>query len=110
VSHNSRALQGIGSNNRISVYFDATITDEYACFSVYDHTFIPAHFGDPAAEYDSLMNSVAMWDVAAQRQVEISVPDAAQFIQYLTTRDISKTKVVWESHDSWTNLSALDSD
>jgi glycine cleavage system aminomethyltransferase T len=56
------------------------------------------------------MNSVAMWDVAAQRQVEISVPDAAQFIQYLTTRDISKTKVVWESHDSWTNLSALDSD
>jgi glycine cleavage system aminomethyltransferase T len=72
---------------------DATITDEFACFSVYNHTFIPAYFGDPEAEYDSLMNGVAMCDVAAQRQVEISGPDAAQFIQYLTTRDISKTKV-----------------
>jgi len=54
---------------------------------------IPAHFGDPQAEYESLMNGVAMWDVAAQRQVEISGPDAAQLIQYLTTRDMSKTKV-----------------
>lgn len=55
--------------------------------------FIPAHFGDPAAEYESLINGVAMWDVAAQRQVEISGPDAAELVQYLTTRDISKTKV-----------------
>ncbi|MDE0782610.1 MAG: hypothetical protein OSB34_05430 [Planktomarina sp.] len=69
--------------------------DEFAYFSVYNHTFTPAHFGDPATDYDSLMNSVAMRDVAAQREVEISGPDAAQFIQYLMTRDISKTKLVW---------------
>jgi glycine cleavage system aminomethyltransferase T len=84
---------GIGPNNRKSVYFDATVADGVACFSVYNHMFIPAHFGEPEAEYDSLMNGVAMWDVAAQRQVEIIGPDAANLVQYLTTRDITKTKV-----------------
>jgi glycine cleavage system aminomethyltransferase T len=84
---------GIGPNNRKSVYFDATVADGVACFSVYNHMFIPAHFGDPEAEYDGLMNGVAMWDVAAQRQVEIAGPDAAKLVQYLTTRDITKTKI-----------------
>ncbi len=84
---------GIGPNNRKSVYFDATVADGVACFSVYNHMFIPAHFGNPDAEYDSLMNGVVMWDVAAQRQVEISGPDAAHLIQYLTTRDIRKTTI-----------------
>lgn len=84
---------GIGPNNRKSCYFDATVADGVQAFSVYNHMFIPAHFGDPEAEYDRLMHGVAMWDVAAQRQVEINGPDAATLIQYLTTRDMAKTKV-----------------
>jgi glycine cleavage system aminomethyltransferase T len=84
---------GIGPNTRKSVYFDATIAAGVASFSVYNHMLIPAHFGDPQAEYDSLMTGVAMWDVAAQRQVEISGPDARALIQYLTTRDLSKTRI-----------------
>lgn len=84
---------GIGPNNRKSPFFDATVADGVASFSVYNHMFIPAHFGDSAAEYDSLMNGVAMWDVAAQRQVEITGPDAMRLIQYLTTRDMAKTRV-----------------
>ncbi|KIN79610.1 glycine cleavage T C-terminal barrel domain-containing protein [Sulfitobacter mediterraneus] len=84
---------GIGPNNRKSVYFDATVADGVACFSVYNHMLIPAHFGNPQAEYDSLMNGVTIWDVAAQRQVEVSGPDAARLIQYLTTRDIIKSKI-----------------
>lgn len=84
---------GIGPNIRKSVYFDAVLADGVSSFSVYNHMLIPATFGNPQAEYDSLMTGVAMWDVAAQRQVEISGPDAAQLIQYLTTRDVSKTKI-----------------
>ncbi|SFA73057.1 aminomethyltransferase [Poseidonocella pacifica] len=84
---------GIGPNIRKSVYFDATVADGVAGFSVYNHMYIPAHFGNPEAEYDSLMNGVAMWDVAAQRQIEISGPDAGRLIQFLTTRDMSKTKI-----------------
>jgi glycine cleavage system aminomethyltransferase T len=84
---------GIGSNNRKSVYFDATVADGVKSFSVYNHMFIPAHFGNPGAEYDSLMNGVVMWDVGAQRQVEITGRDAGQLVQYLTTRDMKKTKI-----------------
>jgi glycine cleavage system aminomethyltransferase T len=92
--NNQMAFQiGIGPNNRKSVYFDATVADGVKSFSVYNHMLIPAHFGDTQAEYNSLMNGVAMWDVAAQRQVEISGPDAARLIQYLTTRDMTKTKI-----------------
>lgn len=55
--------------------------------------YIPAQFGDPDGEYKRLTEGVAMWDVAAQRQVEIIGPDAMALMQYLTTRDIRKTKI-----------------
>ena len=60
---------GIGPNIRKSAYFEATVRDGVKSFSVYNHMYIPGHFGDPDAEYDRLPNGVAMWDVAAQRQV-----------------------------------------
>ena len=84
---------GIGSNIRKSPYFDATVLDGVSCFSVYNHMYIPAHFGDPIGEYKRLCEGVAMWDVSAQRQVEMAGPDAMKLVQHLTTRDISKTKI-----------------
>ena len=84
---------GICPNNRKSVYFDATIEDGVTCFLVYNHIFILAYFDVSDAEYDSLINGVVIWDVAAQRQVEISGSDAGWLIQYLTTRDLGDTKV-----------------
>ncbi|UYV38048.1 glycine cleavage system protein T [Rhodobacteraceae bacterium D3-12] len=98
---------GIGPNIRKSAYFDATVRDGVHSFSVYNHMYIPAHFGDPDAEYDRLLNGVAMWDVAAQRQVQLSGPDAGRLAQYLTPRDLSKTKVGQGryvplcDHDGW---------
>jgi hypothetical protein len=61
----------IGPNIRTSPYFEATVADGVRSFSVYNHMAIPGHFGDPDAEYDRLLNGVAMWDVAAQRQVQL---------------------------------------
>ena len=84
---------GIGSNIRKSPYYEKTVSDGVACFSVYNHMYIPANFGDPAGEYARLTQGVAMWDVAAQRQVEIAGPDAMAIMQYLTTRDIGSTKI-----------------
>jgi len=84
---------GIGSNIRKSPYFDATVADGVQSFSVYNHMYIPAHFGDPQAEYERLINGVAMWDVGAQRQVELLGPDAAQLVQYICARDISDTAI-----------------
>lgn len=98
---------GIGPNIRKSAYFDATVRDGVQSFSVYNHMYIPAHFGDPEAEYTRLLNGVAMWDVAAQRQVQLAGSDAARLAQYLTPRDLSKTKVGQGryvpicDHDGW---------
>ncbi|MBI1386689.1 MAG: glycine cleavage system protein T [Rhizobiales bacterium] len=84
---------GIGSNIRKSAYFDATVRDGVRCFSVYNHMFIPGHFGDPDGEYDRLLKGVVMWDVAAQRQVELRGPDAGALAQYLTPRNLAGTRI-----------------
>lgn len=98
---------GIGPNLRKSAYFDATVRDGVRSFSVYNHMLIPGHFGDPEKEYDRLINGVAMWDVAAQRQVQLDGPDAGKLAQYLTPRNLNKTKVGQGryvplcDHDGW---------
>ena len=83
----------IGCNVRKSPYFDATVADGVASFSVYNHMFAPANFGDPEGEYRALLDSVVMWDVACERQVELAGPDAERLMRYLTPRDISGTRI-----------------
>lgn len=83
----------VGSNLRKSPYFDATVSHGVASFSVYNHMLIPAHFGNPENEYYQLVNNVVMWDVAGERQVQLSGPDAEQLARYLTTRDISDVTI-----------------
>jgi len=83
----------IGCNIRKSPYFDATVADGVKSFSVYNHMFAPSHFGDPEGEYRALIDNVVMWDVACERQVELSGPDAEKLMRYLTTRDISSIAV-----------------
>jgi len=79
----------IGCNVRKSPFFDAAVADGVKSFSVYNHMFAPAHFGDPEGEYRALIDNVVMWDVACERQVELAGPDAEQLMCYLTTRDIT---------------------
>ena len=83
----------VGPNLRKSPYFDATVADGVQSFSVYNHMYLPAHFGKPQLEYRSLVEGVVMWDVGAQRQVEISGADAAGLLQYLCARDIENTQI-----------------
>jgi aminomethyltransferase len=54
---------------------------------------MPTSYGDNVQDYWSLVNDVTLWDVACQRQVEISGPDAFRFIQFLTPRDMSRCEV-----------------
>ncbi len=78
----------IGARVRKSPYFDKTIEDGVTSFSVYNHMYMPTGYGDPLAEYDRLINGVAMWDVAVERQVSLKGPDAEKLARYLTTRDL----------------------
>ena len=84
---------GFGTQIRKSPYFDATVRWGATGFSVYNHMYIPRDFGDPAQNFWNLINDAILCDVAVERQVEISGPDAAAFVQRLTPRDLSKLAV-----------------
>lgn len=81
---------GFGTQIRTSPYFDATVRWGATGFSVYNHMYIPRDFGDPEQNFWNLVNDAILCDVAVERQVEITGPDAARFMQMLTCRDLSK--------------------
>ncbi|MEL7430233.1 MAG: glycine cleavage T C-terminal barrel domain-containing protein [Pseudomonadota bacterium] len=83
----------IGARVRKSPYFDKTIEEGVSSFSVYNHMYMPTGYGDPAAEYDRLINGVAMWDVGVERQVLIKGDDAQELVRYLTTRDLKEINI-----------------
>ncbi len=84
---------GFGTQIRKSPYFDATVRWGAQGFSVYNHMYIPRDFGDPEQNFWNLVNDAILCDVAVERQVEITGPDAAEFMQLLTPRDLSKCAV-----------------
>ncbi|NEK24892.1 glycine cleavage system protein T [Sulfitobacter sp. JBTF-M27] len=84
---------GFGTQIRKSPYFDATVRWGAKGFSVYNHMYIPRDFGDPEQNLWNLVNEAILCDVAVERQVEIIGPDAAEFVQMLTPRDLSKMAV-----------------
>ncbi len=84
---------GFGTQIRKSPYFDATVRWGAQGFSVYNHMYIPRDFGNPEQNFWNLVNDAILCDVAVERQVEITGPDAAKFTQMLTPRDLSKMAV-----------------
>jgi glycine cleavage system aminomethyltransferase T len=78
---------------RKSPYFWKSREHGVAAYSVYNHTYHPRHYGDPVDEYWALLNGVTLWDVGVERQVEISGPDAFDFTNMLTPRDLTKCAV-----------------
>ncbi|MEL7544108.1 MAG: glycine cleavage system protein T, partial [Pseudomonadota bacterium] len=80
---------GISPRIRKSPFFNSTVKAGAATFTVYNHMYMPTSYGDPLREYDRLINGVSMWDVAAERQVELAGPDAAKLAQYFTPRNLS---------------------
>ena len=79
----------IGSRIRKSPFYAATVAAGANEFTVYNHMYMPTSYGDPDAEYCRLTETVALWDVAVQRPVEINGADAASLTQYLSARDLT---------------------
>jgi len=84
---------GFGTQIRKSPYFDSTVKWGAAGFSVYNHMYIPRDFGNPEQNFWNLIEKSILCDVAVERQVEITGPDAYKFTQLLTPRDLSKLAV-----------------
>lgn len=78
---------------RRGAFLDAAYRHGCRKFSVYNRTYISATFSDPLTEYWNVVNNVAIWPVMGERQVEVTGPDAAAFVQHLTPRNMGKCKV-----------------
>ena len=84
---------GFGTQIRKSPYFDSTVKWGATGFSVYNHMYIPRDFGSPEKNFWNLIEKSILCDVAVERQVEITGPDAYKFTQLLTPRDLSKLAI-----------------
>ena len=81
----SRRLRGTPYTSRIE-------KQGATAYTVYNHMLLPAAFGSVEDSYHHLKEHVQVWDVAAERQVEISGKDSAKLVQLMTCRDLSKSK------------------
>ncbi len=82
-----------GARLRRSPFFDATQRYGARGYTVYNHMLFPIAFGDLEEEYWHLVNHVTLWDVAVERQVEITGPDAFAFTNLLTPRELAHCAV-----------------
>jgi len=78
---------------RKSPYFYASGRHGVEAYSVVNHQYHPRRYGDPVEEYWALVNDVTLWDVGAERQVEVTGPDAFEFVNMLTMRDLSGLEI-----------------
>ena len=62
-------------------------------YTSYNHMLLPAAFGSLEDSYRHLKENVQVWDVAGERQVEISGKDSGKLVQLMTCRDLSKSKI-----------------
>ena len=81
----SRRLRGTPYTSRIE-------KQGVTAYTIYNHMLLPAAFGSTEESYHHLKEHVQIWDVAAERQVEISGKDSAKLVQLMTCRDLSKSK------------------
>lgn len=57
-------------------------------YTVYNRMLLPTVFEDVESDYHHLKSHVQVWDVSAERQVELNGPDASKLMQILTPRDL----------------------
>ncbi len=78
---------------RSSPYTSRIEKQGVTAYTTYNHMLLPSAFGPLEESYYHLKENVQIWDVAAERQVEISGKDSAKLVQLMTCRDLSKSKV-----------------
>ena len=78
---------------RSTIYSSRIEKQGVTSYTIYNHMLLPAGFeGSLEETYNHLKNHVQVWDVAAERQIEIRGKDAYQLVQLMTCRDLSKAK------------------
>jgi glycine cleavage system aminomethyltransferase T len=78
---------------RRSPYFEATVRAGAKAYDVYNHTLLPGYYVDPDEEYGALLEGVVIWDVGAERTIEIRGRDADRLVDMITCRDLTRCAV-----------------
>tara|TARA_B100000945_G_scaffold255056_1_gene212202 strand:- start:2041 stop:3150 length:1110 start_codon:yes stop_codon:yes gene_type:complete len=78
---------------RSTPYTDRIEAQGVSSYTVYNHMLLPSSFKSIEYDYHHLKEFVQVWDVAAERQVEITGKDSAKLVQLMTCRDLSKSKI-----------------
>jgi len=65
--------------------------------TVYNRMYHPRGYvrpedGGAMVEYDALVNHVTMWNVAVERQIQVTGPDAEAFVNHVVTRDVTRIR------------------
>ena len=84
---------GLNPRIRKSPFFNSSLKYGATEFHPYNGMWMPVGYDTPVNEYWNTVERAGLWDVAVQRCVEISGPDAEAFLNLLTPRDISKVAV-----------------
>lgn len=83
----------VSRRTRSTVYSERVEATNIKAYTVYNHMLLPTEFESLEADYWHLCEHVQVWDVSAERQVEITGPDSARLVQLMTPRDISRAAV-----------------
>lgn len=85
----------ISTRVRKSPYWE--LSHQAGCWraTVYNRMYHPRGYvrpedGGAMAEYDSLVNDVTLWNVAVERQIQVTGPDAEAFVDRVITRDATR--------------------
>lgn len=89
----SQPLLAMNSRIRKSPYFEATLRWGCTAFTIYNHMYMPSTYRGLVEDYWPLVHHASLWDVAVQRQVEISGPDAFAFLRRLTPRNLDRFEI-----------------
>ncbi|UWQ20530.1 dimethylsulfoniopropionate demethylase [Jannaschia sp. W003] len=87
-------MSALARSNRVRRTWWTSAVDAAGCsaYTVYNRMMLPAAFAGTDVDAAHLKRAVQVWDVACERQVEITGPDADTLMQMLTPRDLSAIK------------------
>ncbi len=78
---------------RSTIYSSRIEKQGVTSYTIYNHMLLPAGFENSLEDsYNHLKNHVQVWDVAAERQIEIKGKDSYRLVQLMTCRDLSEAK------------------
>jgi len=78
---------------RKTAFEDRVFEQGIQSFTIYNHMTLPVAFSSNPDAYQHLCEHVQLWDVAAERQVEVVGPDALELVELITPRSIAACDV-----------------